>query len=537
MKKLNLFLTAVLLFTNSLSKADDEKSISNSEIKEVTVFLNGAMISRSAKTMVDAGTTRVIIKNLSSAINPQSISMNGKGDFTILSVVHQLNYLNSEKKSPEIKFLEDSLESLNLVMGRLQNRKSVLNEEQSLVLANKNVGGANSGINSDELESVADFLRVRLADIKDKLLDETISEKKLKEKIDKVQHQLNELNAKQNKPTSNIVITISAKTKINSQFDFSYFVNEVTWTPFYDIRSKDIKSPVQLAYKANVSQNTGEDWDQVKLKLSTGNPTLGGTKPALYPWYLNFYYPQLLNRSQMKGREGVPATAESKSMEMVVVDKNAQTVADEVTINENQLSTEFEINIPYSIFSDGKQYAVDVQNYSLHALYNYYSTPKLDRDAFLVADITGWQEYNLLPGNANIYFEGGYVGESYIDSRSTEDTLHFSFGRDKKIIITREKLKDFSSNQFLGGNRTKTLSYEFKIRNSKKDSVEINLEVQLPISQDKDIEVKLIEISGAEHNTETGKLTWKLQIPPNETIKKIFTFSVKYPKDKVVSGL
>lgn len=538
MKKLKLLLAALLSVSPVFYiKADDEKNIPVSDIKEVVVYLNGAMISRSAKTFVDAGVTKLVFENLSSAINPQSINMSGKGDFTILSVVHQLNYLNSEKKTPEIKALEDSLEILTVNMSRLQNRKSVLNEEQSLILANKSVGGANSGINSEELESVADFLRERLTDLKEKILDESIAEKKLKEKIDKVQQQLNELNAKRSQPTSNIIVTVLAKARINAQFDFNYMVHGATWMPFYDIRSKGADQPVQLVYKANVNQNTGEDWDKVKIKLSTANPTLGGNKPELNPWYLNFIIPQVLYRKQSNG--DTPAAAESRVMEIQKAEtgNKPKSLAEEVNVSENALSTEFEIGIPYSVPSDGKQYALDVQNYSVAASYNYYAIPKLDKDAFLAAGITGWQEYNLLPGTANIYFEGGYVGESYINPVSTEDTLHLSLGRDKKIIITREKLKEFSSIQLLGGNRTRTLSYEITIRNTRKDSVQVNLEDQLPISQDKEIEVKMIEISGAAYNAENGKLTWNLSLAPNETLKKRLTFSVKHPKDKIVSGL
>ncbi|MEO5571566.1 MAG: DUF4139 domain-containing protein [Bacteroidia bacterium] len=531
---------AVCIF--SVSYGDDIKSISNTDVKEVKVFLNGAMVSRTGKTIIDAGTTKVLFENLSSSINPQSISVSGKGDFTILSVVHQLNYLNSEKKTPEIKLLEDSLEGLNYKMGQLQNRKSVLNEEQNMMLANKSVGGANTGVNFMELKNVSEFIRTRLADIKDKLLAETTAEKKLKEKTDKVQQQLNTLNAKKNIPTNTIEISVSAKAKTNAQLDISYLVNNVTWTPFYDVRSKDASSPVQLFYKANVSQNTGEDWDKVKLVLSTGNPALGGNKPELNPWYLNFYVPQVMYKGRTSGGM-VPAAAEQKnatiegSQDKLEEMSVAKSLADNIQVSENQLSTDFEIAVPYSIPSDGKQYAVDVQNYSLNATYNYYAVPKYDQDAFLTASITSWQEFNLLPGTANVYFEGSYVGESSIDARTTEDPLHISLGRDKKIVIKREHLKDFNSNQLIGSNRTKTISFEISARNTKKNAVQVNLEDQLPISQDKDIEVKLLEISGADYNAETGKLTWKLNIAPNETVKKKLTFSVKYPKDKVINGM
>jgi len=217
--------------------------------------------------------------------------------------------------------------------------------------------------------------------------------------------------------------------------------------------------------------------------------------------------------------------------------EEAQTMANNITVLENQLNTEFEITIPYSILSDGQFHAVDVQNHSLNATYSYSAAPKLDGDAFLLAHIAGWQELNLLPGNANVYFEGSYVGESYFNPQSTDDTLHFSLGRDKRIVIKREKLKEYSSNQVLGSNRTRTISFEISVKNTRKEAIQIEVEDQLPVSQDKEIEVKAIELSGADLNIETGKLVWKLSLAPGESVKKRLTFSVKHPKDKIVSGL
>lgn len=534
-KKFIFAATASLSFLSAFIFADNEKTISKTDVKEVIVYLNGAFVLRTGSAMVGPGVSTIVFEGLSSTINPQTVNVRGKGDFLIMSVNHRMDYLNEEKKSPEIKMFEDSLEELQYRMGQLQNRKTVLTEQQNMLLANKSIGGANTGVSRLELEKVADYFFQRLTKIKNDLLDESKKEKKLQEQIQKVQNQLAVLNAKQNEPTSSIAVVVSAKARINAQFDLSYQVQNATWTPFYDIRSKDSGSPVQLALKANVSQSSGENWNDVKIKLSTSNPSLGGTRPELFPWYLSFIQPALYRDAilQMKSKE-VPAAASEMQMDKM---EQAQTIANSITVLENQLNTEFEITIPYSIPGDGQLYAVDVQNNSLNALYNYSSVPKLDGDAFLFAHITGWQELNLLPGNANVYFEGSYVGESYFNPKSTDDTLHFSLGRDKRITIKREKLKEFSSNQVLGGNRTRTVSFEISVKNTRKEAVQIEVEDQLPVSQDKEIEVKAIELSGADLNAETGKLAWKLSLASGETVKKRLTFSVKYPKDKIVSGL
>ncbi len=524
----------VICFFTSTSYGDNEIFIGNTGLKQITIYQSGASVTREGSTSVDAGSSRIVFEELSAYINPQSIAVKGTGDFIILGVSHQMNYLKGERIHPEIKSLEDSLETLQFLMGKLQNRKSVLNEEQSLLLSNKSVGGANTGVSSEQLAKIAEYMRLRLTKIKDDLLDAGVAEKKLKENLDKVQQQLNSMNAKRNQPSGNILVNISAKSKMNIKLEISYHVHNVSWSPVYDIRAADASSPVQLSYKASVTQQTGEDWNNAKIRLSTGNPSAGGVLPELFPWYLNFYQPVVL-QNQILRRNAEMSQAPAKYEQEIAMD--AKSMAGEISVLQNQLSTEYEIRIPYSILSDGKPYMVDIQNYALNAQFVYSAVPKLDGDAFLLARITGWQDFGLLPGIANVFFEGSYVNESYFNPVTAEDTLSFSFGRDKRIVVKREKLKEFSANQFIGGNRVKTFSFEITVRNPKSESIKMILHDHVPVSQDKDIEVKLIESSAAEYNNETGKLTWNLQIAAGETIKKRLTFSVKYPKDKTVGGI
>lgn len=529
-----------LLLPFAKLSAQHEKTIPLPGIQEIKVYLNGAYVQRSAKATIEAGTSTLIFSELSQALNPQSINVSGTGEVTILSVVHQLNYLNQEKKNAEFSLLDDSLNSLNYRKEQLLNYKSVLQEEQVMVLANKSVKGDNTGLNTKELEALADFYRKRLADIKDKISETGVREKKLNELIAKITQQLNVINTKRNQPTSNIIVTVSAKQKSNAVFGLSYLVNGAGWSPVYDIRAKDSKSPVQLGYKAMVFQHTGEDWNTVKLKLSTVNPTISNVKPELTAWYLDYYAPvKVFGGNTRVLSQAAPEMAVKKDQQYKSVedDKEMTTAADYVAVNVNQLEAEFDIAIPYTIPSDNKQYMVDIQNTSLPASYNYYAVPKLDKDAFLTASVTGWQDLNLISGPASIYFENNYVGETYIETRNTNDTLHLSLGRDKKVIITREKLKELSSSQVLGFNKSKTLTYEITIKNLKNEAIDIILEEQVPVSQQKDIEVKINEDSGADIDLATGKLTWKLNVKPGQPVKKKISFTVKYPKDKILNNL
>jgi uncharacterized protein (TIGR02231 family) len=177
---------------------------------------------------------------------------------------------------------------------------------------------------------------------------------------------------------------------------------------------------------------------------------------------------------------------------------------------------------------------VELASYALPAKYEYHAVRKLEKDVFLIAKITGWESLNLLSGQASLFFEGKYVGRSYIETRQTEDTLTLSLGRDKNITATRTRKKDFSEKQFLGSNVTETREWELVVHNKKKQSVTITLEDQVPVSTDKEIKVEALNISGAQHDPSIGKLTWRLELKPSESRSLTVKYTVKHPKDRTV---
>jgi uncharacterized protein (TIGR02231 family) len=192
----------------------------------------------------------------------------------------------------------------------------------------------------------------------------------------------------------------------------------------------------------------------------------------------------------------------------------------------------FDIDLPYDVPSNGKEQNVNLKDYKIPATYKYYSAPRLDKDAYLLGQVIDWESLNLLPGEANIIFEGTYIGKTSIDAASTQDTLNLTLGRDKRVVINREKMTDFSSVKFLGSNKKQTFTYEITVRNNKKEPIQMELQDQYPLSTTKDIEVELLQHEGATVNEETGIVTWKLQLAPGEIKKYRLSYSVKYPKDK-----
>ncbi|VAW26350.1 Aspartate ammonia-lyase, partial [hydrothermal vent metagenome] len=205
------------------------------------------------------------------------------------------------------------------------------------------------------------------------------------------------------------------------------------------------------------------------------------------------------------------------------------------TIIENQTTVEFAVKTPYSIKSNGEKLTVDLTTYEIESIYEYYAVPKLDKDAFLIARIINWDQYNLLEGEANLYFEDAYVGRSILDAKSLSDTLDISLGRDKNIIIGREKVDDFSKKRTVGANKIDSRGFKIIARNKKSQPIKLTIIDQIPLASVSDISISPDELSGGKLELSTGEVKWELLLSPKSQKELMLKYSVKYPKkEKVV---
>ncbi len=210
--------------------------------------------------------------------------------------------------------------------------------------------------------------------------------------------------------------------------------------------------------------------------------------------------------------------------------------ASPVTVNKQvgETTITFDITIPYSIPSDGKIQTVEIQRLTADAEYKYVTLPKLSPLTYLTANIPDWAELSLHSGEATLYFENAFVGKSLINANQLTDTLAISLGTDNSILVKREKREDFTSKKIIGNNKTETFSFLITIRNNKVSPVRITLNDQIPVSSNSGITVETIELSGGNHNIQTGEVKWNLEVKPKESRQIVLTYSVKYPKDKTI---
>lgn len=535
MKALRNTITGLCLLGSALAYSQTDKNVESS-IKDITVFLSSAQVTRDIKTKVEAGKTNLIISGLSAQLDANSIQVSGTGSFMILGTNHRQNFLQDVNLPKPLKVLRDSMEYYQRILTLEQNQKEILNKEESMLMANQKIGGSNQNITVAELKAMADFYRIRLGDIASTRIKQDMSIRKLNEKIIRLQAQINAQTELRARNSSEIVVSISADVATSVAMEVKYIVTRAGWHPVYDLRVENTKSPVKLGYKASVFQSTGEEWKNVKLTLSTTNPNLSGSKPELSAQYIDILQPMVAYRDKVYMKKAdVSATGSEELFKGPAGE--ASSLADMVLTTQTAINTQFSINLPYTVESSNKPTLVEIGNHEVVASYQYSVAPKLDADAFLLAKASGWADLNLLPGEANVFFEGTFVGKTFVDPASVNDTLSLSLGRDKRIVVKREKVKDFTSRKAIGANIRETYAYEVSVRNNRLEPVTIVVEDQVPVSQNSQIEVSVADTGGSSWNKETGKLTWLWTVAPSDTRKATFRFEVKYPKDKQVSGL
>ena len=504
-----------------------------------------------------------------------------------------------DETNPVIKKVRDSISFTKKEIKKIQIE--TYSNQQTIVLldANQNVGGANTGLNVSELMKLVDFYKTKRTELDNTVVALQEKETKLNLKLKNLNNKL-EINTQKEEKSSKGKLIVQVMNEIAGavNLDINYITNNASWTPFYDLRAENITSPINMMYKAQVVQNTGIDWKKIDLTLSSGNPNQNSQAPLLSSWFLKYQNPNygFYNESDANLEEvvvqgyakseskkdiiirgasslnanadplyivdGVPLTQEffrnldPNSIKSVNVLKDASAKSlygnrgsngvvvittkrmdDYTNINENQLNVSFDIDIPYDILSNGKPHSVALKEIKLPATYKYYAAPRVEKEAFLLAEIKDYSKYNLLPGEANIIFEGLYVGKTTINPNQTSDTLNLSMGRDKKISIKREKVVDKSGTRFLSSKKEQTFTYDITVRNNKKEAADVMLKDQYPLSTDKEVEIELLESSSAKENKETGILTWDLKLNPNETKKIRISYKVRYPKDKIIDNL
>ena len=682
MKKLII----LLLLIPALALGNDKKT--PSKIKEVTVYLSGAQITRTAQLQLNIGTNEICFTGLSPKIDENSIQISGLKSVSILSMAFDIDYLALSEDKPEIIVLESKIKTAKHKISQLSNRISGLEEEEKVINANRLIGGENLALDLDKVKNISSYYRERITGIKNEIFDLNLDISLLNLELASFQKQMTEINSSPIKEQGVVRLKLDAPVATSLALQLSYTIQDAGWIPNYDIKSQKMNDPLRLTYKAHVYQKSGIDWDNVKIKLSSGSPTLNVAKPNLTIKYLDFVshytkrhdsqvrkqkyfynptvnkvvghvtdasglplpgvniivkgstngtttdfdgyytlevpngkelvfsyigqktievpiYSSLINTSMEADAEHldeVVVTAYGTSSNMIQGRATGVQIRDnsnngrfsrptepvlplyiidgvpvdgfiEGDLDENEIQsievlkgssaealygtkgkngivlittkmsnlkegitdTRFEIKKPFSIISDGDITAIELNSFDLKADYEHFAAPILNENVFMIATFKDWEQYNLLPGEANVYFEGAFAGKTTIDPYTTKKEMILSLGIDPNITVSRKQNKNFKHKSFTGSNRILDRTYELMVKNNKSVPINIKLMDRVPLSQNKEIKVDAIETFNAEYDATKGLLTWKLQVPSRDSKTESFSFKVRYPKYRKIA--
>ncbi len=538
MKKISI----VLLFFISAIAFAQKPIFTSAKVKAATVYFNAAELLQTTSLNLPVGTSEIVIKNVANSLNESTIQIGAPSTLTVMSVQFTDNYISEfevDENSPIIKKVRDSIILVQKDIAKVKTSKISHSKTIEMLDKNQQVFGVNTGLNVLELMKMVDYYNQKRTDLNNAVA-------LLQEKEDKLNNKLLKLNEKlafsekndEKSSSGKLILQVMNAVAGIVPLNISYITNTATWSPFYDLRAENIVSPINMMYKAQVIQNSGIDWKKVKLILSSGMPNANNQAPLLQSWFLRYgnLYADKENLSRNNSKQNAIQSLKSKGYGIQIV-ADESSISKFTTINENQLNVSFDIDIPYDILSNGKIHSVALKEIKLPATYKYYAVPRVDKEAFLLAEISDYSKFNLLQGEANIIFEGMYVGKTNINPNQTSDTLNLSMGRDKRITIKREKVVDKSGTKFLSFYKEQTFTFDITIRNNKKETIDLLLKDQYPLSSDKEISIELLQSDNAKINLETGILTWQLKLSSAETKKIRISYKVKYPKDKVLDNL
>jgi uncharacterized protein (TIGR02231 family) len=508
-----------------------------SEIKSVTVFQTRAEVVRTAKVELAKGNHELVFSGISTLIDKNNIRVKGTGNLIILGISFRQNFLDENALPDDLQKVKEQIAALELKIKKTQNEIDALKVESTLLNTNQKIAGNDAKLTVAELKAMADYYRARSLEITNTQLDLNGKIAQYNDELRKLRAHYNDRTSKFKTNSGEIVVNVDAKATTVANLELIYLVSGAGWTAEYDVRADDVDSPLQLNYKAIVNQSTGENWKNVSLTLSTGDPTISGQKPVMYPQYVDFYYQSSYKEKAYAtgavSRAMAPADDEMKAEEIMDIGELSQNVQTDV----KTMYTNYVIDLPYSLNSGEKPITVTIRDQQVLADYEYHTLPKLMGRVYLIAKAKNWGELVLLPGPMNIYFEGGFVGKSYLNPNTTEDAIVISLGYDPGITVERKLQTDLTSKKTIGTNKREQYAYEISIRNNKRKAVKVIVYDQIPVTKNTDIKVEEVILNGATHNTVTGEISWTVDLQPGKQEKRNFGFVVRYPKDKSVTGL
>ncbi len=528
----------ILLMGMTMETEAGEPKSAPAKLNEVTMFYRGAVLEHAATVALDKGDNEVWIEGLSSGIDEGSLRIGMSGGAIITAYEYVPKHQTEKAADAATQRMLDSLKAQENRLRQIGVETKVNAQMLKILetgMTQKMSTPSERGLSLDELARSMDYYKTKTIAIENDQARLQVEKATCEKILKRLRQQL----AEAGHNAGALRLNVTAPTAGAVRVAVSYCTFAASWTPYYSINVEAPEKPIRIVQKAKVKQTTGLDWKHVKLTLSTGTPNNGRVAPLFNTWFLREQPPMVLAEMAVQNsyskRAVMSKMKEADVADMAVEEEEAteRSIDDHVIVNDNAaVTTTYAIDLPYDIPGNGKEQNIDLRTQEAAADYYYYAAPKLDTEAYLLAEIKESDKLDLPSGSAQITYDGIYLGETYIDNASTLKKLTLTLGTDKRITVKREKVKDFSSKKVFGSDTRQVFAYTISVKNNRKRDVRLTLKDQYPISTQKNIEVELLKdtTTPTTNNTETGVVTWNVTLKAGEARTFTFSYSVKYPK-------
>jgi len=477
---------------------------SKASITGIMVYNSSAEIHYEKTVSIPKGKSTIVFTDLTPFIVDNTLNVTIEDQsIDIINVSEKINHIRDRKaNNKKIVELEAGIKKLTADRALLKCKVDALNKEKELLFKNEAIGGVSQGVSVDEIEKAANFFSDRYYKLNKELYFLSLTADSLTQKNLKFTRQKKSLGTNTAKPGSEVEITVLSKSKKSVKVKFQFLTSKGGWAPMYDCKYQGPAKPIKFVFRANVYNASGTPWNNVDVKLSTASPMQGFSAPSI---------------NDNGGRTVAAADGKVKFKTIQVA---------------NAIAT-YDIKHKQTVPSDSKPYLMDVESFEMKASYNYLVIPKLDPFGFLMAKVPDWNKYNLIPGATNVYNQGSYMGKTFLNTYSDNDTLSIYLGKDGKIQASKKEIAKNNKNNIIGNYFIAKSDVILTIDNKSTAALPVVILDQVPVFNAKSTtKFNLQGIGNALYDEAEGLLTWRMTLQPNEHRELAFNFEIKTPKEE-----
>ncbi|MEG5058835.1 mucoidy inhibitor MuiA family protein [Microcoleus sp. A2-C5] len=554
--------------TNSDLLDRDNIKIVESQISEVTVYTDRALITRRGTVALTGNERELAIASLPTTLETESVRATGAGTVAVrLLGVRSETVFSSEPTGDRIAELTHQIQELETQKRAIKDQIAARIIQLNFVenLSAKSVGSFASGIAKqqiglNETGELLNFLGSNYKKYVSAIGQHERQQRELDKQIEALRQQLRQLQTPHSQKSFNIIVAIEPSGSGNFELEISYVVTQARWTPLYDLRIDTTNNQINLNYLAEVNQNTGEDWTGVALTLSTAKPGMGTLPPKLQPWFIDIVRPksaqsQGFPRARME-RSAKPETSavydnfmesemeDEEQLDMMAVGGSApapEPIAAQTataTVSKAGGTVTFQVGGNTNIPSDGTPHKVTIFSENYPSQLQYIAVPRLVSFAYLQAIVTNpMTGATLLPGQANIFRDNTFVGTLQLANISPGQEFKLNLGIDEGLKIERELVERQVDKKLIGNQRRTSYAYRLIVTNLQQLPVNLTLKEQLPVSRNEQVKVRLTQTNPKIVAGEMGMLEWIMSLPPQAKQELDYQFVVEHPPDLTVIGL